>query len=159
MPVLQLWKIPPLISMLPPPPSSAGMWWWLGRSLRGWSESEGLMGLSALMVCGDGADSMFLSLRSNTHSRLQVRHVPLALSYEGNTKYTTYGIHKKPLSCITGLGLNKAERIQQIPKEEKFAKTILFPRPVSTLGCVTVSVSGQNVSYNLSIWSQVSETG
>lgn len=51
-----------------PLPSSAGMWWRLGRSLRGWSASEGLTGA---LVCGDGDSislSLPLSLIQHTHS-------------------------------------------------------------------------------------------
>lgn len=155
MPVLQLWKIPQLISMLPPP-SSAGMWWWLGRSLRGWSVSEGLMGLCAL-VCGDGADSIPLFLWSNTHTQLQARHVPWheASRVTPNTQLMEFIRNLQVVS--QGWGKTKLRKILLIPKGEKFRKIMLFLWLVSTLGCITTGILGQSVSYNLWLWDQVSE--
>lgn len=110
-----------------PLPSSAGMWWRLGRSLRGWSASEGLTGA---LVCGDGDSislSLPLSLIQHTHSA-PTPACPLAWNSEGNTKYTTYGIHKKCLTWIMGAEAKQnCEMYNKYLKEKKHNAVPMSP--------------------------------
>ena len=89
----------------PPPPQQPCGDGWVGVFVVGlW-----VKGLWALM-CGVGADSIPPFLWSRALTRLQVRHVPWheATRVTPNTQLMVF--IRKPLSCITGIELNRIER-------------------------------------------------
>lgn len=147
---MQQFEIPGIISMLPFPASL--LCWHVAlvgsQTLRGWSVSEGLMRLRAL-VCGDGADSLLLIQNTQPDPSPAC---PLARSYEGNTKYTTHGIHEE----------YKRARVKQNWEDSKYQRVEVwktFLRLLFTLIWATLSFPRQRgASYDLQVWSQVSSS-